>query len=185
MYRTSQIPSTFPLDARMEEGMMERVRHSWGLVVDGSADGMKAHMDKAGVVLFYDEFFFRLFKRARVFMDVFSDPGKRGEVLMKAIGMMLRIQGTNSERENQKLFILGKAHRFKGQLRPWMFSVYMTTCLETLCFWLGSDADVDTGAAWTSVAAYVLKRMLLAYLPGMVVPNEYYQNSDIDAVRKI
>jgi hypothetical protein len=60
--------------------MMERCRYTWGLVMDGSAEGMKNNQDRAGIVLFYDEFFFRLFKRAKVFLDIFPDAAKRGEV---------------------------------------------------------------------------------------------------------
>ncbi|CAM9101263.1 unnamed protein product [Chrysoparadoxa australica] len=179
------MPPTFPLDVVMGDDMMDLVRRTWTLIMDGKADGMKSYPNKAGIVLFYDEFFFRLFKRARIFLDIFPEPAKRGEVLMKALGMMLRIEGTNSEKENTKLFYLGRAHRYKTQLRPWMFSVYATTCLETLVFWLGGDADLETGEAWTCLCGYVLRRMLMAYLPDMVVPNEYYQNFEIHAVRKI
>jgi hypothetical protein len=180
------MPTTFPVQIVFEKEMVKRVHNSWALIMDGTADGMKNNIgDKAGIVLFYDEFFFRLFKRARIFLDIFHDPAKRGEVLMKALGLLLRTQGDGNRTETEKIFYLGRNHRFKAMLRPWMFSVYITTCLETLMFWLGGDADMDVGEAWTCLASYVLRRMLISYLPGMVVPNEYYQNYDIDAVRKI
>lgn len=179
------MPPVLPIEATMDGTMMPLVNKTWQLIVAGTADGMRRHQNKSGIVLFYDEFFFRLFKRARVFLEVFPEPAKRGEVLMKALGMLIRIEGKNSKQENQMLFYLGRGHRYKSALRPWMFSVYMTTCLETLMFWLGTDADLEVGNAWTCLTSYVLKRMLIAYLPGKVVPNEYYQNTNIDAVRLI
>jgi hypothetical protein len=82
---------------------------------------MVEYTSKAGIVLFYDEFFFRLFKRAKIFLDIFPDVAKRGEVLMKAIGFLLRITGEDDARENTKLYYLGRSHKYKTLVRPWMF----------------------------------------------------------------
>ncbi|CAM9204782.1 unnamed protein product [Phaeothamnion confervicola] len=181
------MPPTFPLEAFLDPLMMEKCRVTWGMIMAGTAEGMRAHAHtgRAGIVLFYDEFFFRLFKRAKVFLDIFEDPVKRGEVLMKAFGFMLRLEGDDNETEKRRCFYLGKSHRFKGKVRPWHFSMYIETALETLVFWMGSDADVETGEAWTCLVAYTLRRMLEAYLVDRVLPNEWFQNVEIDAVRKI
>ncbi|CAM9435867.1 unnamed protein product [Chrysoparadoxa australica] len=179
------MPPTFPLEAYLDPIMMMRCRTSWEKIMAGTADGMGSHAGKDGIVLYYDEFFFRLFKRARVFLDIFPDPAKRGEVLMKALGFMLKLEGDDGLVENKKIFYLGKSHRFKSQVRPWHFSVYVETALETLMFWLGGDADVETGEAWTCLVSYTLKRLLQAYLVDQVVPNEFYQNCEIEAMRKI
>jgi hypothetical protein len=52
-------------------------------------------------------------------------------------------------------------------------------------FWLGNDADDKVGRAWTNLCGYVLRRLLRAYLRDRTIPNEFYQNYDIEAVRKI
>ncbi|CAM9101187.1 unnamed protein product [Chrysoparadoxa australica] len=181
------MPPTFPITVNIDEKMMELCRSSWALILSGKAEGMKNSMQegKDGIVLFYDEFFYRLFKRARVFLDVFPDIAKRGEVLMKALGFLLRLSGDNSVIENTKLYYLGRSHRYKPTVRPWMFSVYMTTCLETLMYWLGTDADAQVGKCWTSICSYALIRLLRAYLKERVIHNEYYQNYEIHAVSKI
>jgi hypothetical protein len=47
---------------------------------------------------------------------------------MKAMGLMLRIEGDDSDAENRRLFYLGKAHRFKSNVRPWHFRYNKGKC---------------------------------------------------------
>ncbi|CAM9302215.1 unnamed protein product [Phaeothamnion confervicola] len=176
------MPPTFPLTSVINETVMKRCRDSWKSILDGSAEGMKTQAGKAGIVLFYDEFFFRLFKRARVFIEVFPDLAQRGEVLMKALGFMLRISGTREDaNETAKLYYLGRSHRYKTGVRPWMFSVYITTCLETIMYWLGAEADHEVGWAWTNLTAHVVRGLLQSYLKDTCIPIEYNQNYQLEA----
>mmetsp|Transcript_14342 Transcript_14342/g.21101 ORF Transcript_14342/g.21101 Transcript_14342/m.21101 type:complete len:239 (-) Transcript_14342:134-850(-) len=184
-YVEHYLPPTFPIDVTLHEKMLEKCRFTWGILSNGTAQGMSTQVGRAGIVLLYDEFYFRLFKRAKRFEEIFASIQQRGEVLMKAMEFLLALDGDDREVERKRLYYLGRSHRFKKGVRPWHFSVYAETLLETIMFWLGSDANSSVGEAWTNLFAYVLKRMLKAYLVNRVIENEYYQNSDIEALRKI
>jgi len=179
------LPPTFPIESVVTSMTLEKCTKTWNLISLGAAQGMGNTIGKSGVVLMYDEFFFRLFKRAKIFEDIFPSVQKRAEVMLKGIEFILGLTGNDSPQEQKRLFFLGRAHRFKQSLRPWMFSVYAETFLETLMFWLGSDANSSIGEAWTNLYAYALRRILTAYLVNRVIENEFYQNSDIEAIRKI
>ncbi|CAN0054641.1 unnamed protein product, partial [Heterosigma akashiwo] len=179
------LPPTFPIQAHVSPQMIETAGRTWELLTNGTANGMVDQIGRSGVVLMYDEFYFRLFKRARRFEEIFPGVQKRAEVMLKAVEFLLALKGDDSIAEKKRIYFLGRAHRFKQSVRPWHFSVYAETFLETLMFWLGSDSNAGVGEAWTHIFAYTVRRMLQAYLINRVVENEYYQNSDIDAVRKI
>jgi hypothetical protein len=137
---------------------------------------MSASQGRSGIVLFYDEFYFRLFQRAKVFREIFPNMQKRGEVLTKAFGYMLKLKGDNGLGENMALARLGHDHQFKSAVRPWHFPAYCEVALEVLMFWLGTDATVETGEAWTMLITYVLQRVLGTFLIGKVDGDEFYQN---------
>ncbi|CAM9531227.1 unnamed protein product, partial [Heterosigma akashiwo] len=179
------LPPTFPIQSLVTPQMMEMAGKTWELLTSGTANGMADQVGRSGVVLMYDEFYFRLFKRARRFEEIFPSVQKRAEVMLKAVEFLLALKGDDHVSEKKRIYFLGRAHRFKQSVRPWHFSVYAETFLETLMFWLGSDSNAAVGEAWTNIFAYTVRRMLQAYLINRVIENEYYQNSDIDAVRKI
>ncbi|CAM9420358.1 unnamed protein product, partial [Heterosigma akashiwo] len=185
MYVEHYLPPTFPIEAIVTTAMMENTNRTWELLSSGQAQGMADQVGRSGVVLMYDEFYFRLFKRARKFEEIFPSVSKRAEVMLKGVEFLLALAGNDSVAEKKRIYYLGRAHRFKQSVRPWHFSVYAETFLETLMFWLGSDSNAAVGEAWTNLFAYTVKRMLQAFIVNRVIENEFYQNSDIDAVRKI
>ena len=171
------MPPTFPLEIFLTQTHLDACRRTWKLIVTGQANGMQASQGRSGIVLFYDEFYFRLFQRAKVFKNIFPNMQKRGEVLTKAMGFMLKLTGDNSQEECLKLATLGHEHQAKTDVRPWHFPSYCEVALEVLMFWLGTDATIETGEAWTVLIAYVLQRMLGTFLIGKTDRNEFYQNS--------
>jgi len=185
VYISHYLPPTFPIESVVTAVSLEHCSNTWNLISLGTAQGMGNQIGRSGVVLLYDEFFFRLFKRAKVFEDIFPSVQQRAEVLLKGVEFLLGLNGSDSPQEQKRLLYLGRAHRFKQRVRPWMFSVYAETFLETLMFWLGSDANSSIGEAWTNLYSYALRRILTAYLVNRVIENEFYQNSDIEAIRKI
>jgi len=133
---------------------------------------------KTGVVIFYDEFYQRLFQRAHVFQEIFPNMRTRGQVLIYSTEFMLSMKCNDCPVEMKKINELGTNHKTKHGIRPWQFSVYIQTFLETVIFCLGTEATPSIGEAWTNVCAYTVGKMLFAFLPKMVNNYEFYQNCD-------
>ncbi|CAN0235982.1 unnamed protein product [Phaeothamnion confervicola] len=79
------MPPTFPLEINISPAQLDICRKTWKSIVTGRAQGMQSLHGRSGIVLFYDEFYFRLFQRAAVFKIIFPNMQKRGEVLTKAM----------------------------------------------------------------------------------------------------
>eukprot|EP00639_Heterosigma_akashiwo_P026997 CAMPEP_0194693176 /NCGR_PEP_ID=MMETSP0295-20121207/20326_1 /TAXON_ID=39354 /ORGANISM="Heterosigma akashiwo, Strain CCMP2393" /LENGTH=250 /DNA_ID=CAMNT_0039583909 /DNA_START=45 /DNA_END=794 /DNA_ORIENTATION=- len=109
----------------------------------------------------------------------------RGQVIVKATEFILLCKGQNEPDELKQIYKLGHAHRYKKGIRPWMFSMYSETFLETLMYSLGGEATAAMGEAWTNILGYVLVKILQAYCPKMIDREEIYQNTDVKAVRQL
>jgi len=176
------LPPTFPIDIVVQDGMITRCRQSWNGIKEASTEKIRKISKltgKTGIVLFYDEFFYRLFDRANVFVDIFPNMRIRGQILVQATEFMLSRKGDDSPQEKKKIFLLGQRHREEHGVRPWHFSTYIQCFLETVMFWIGEDTNSSLGEAWTNVSAYTVTYMLHSFLPKLVDPREFYQNCDV------
>ncbi|CAM9714015.1 unnamed protein product, partial [Heterosigma akashiwo] len=181
------LPPTFPLEAHVTEHMRNLCATTWKALRAGEVEKMKEMTEKtgkSGVVLFYDEFYYRLFERAHVFCDLFPNMKTRGQVLIMATEFLLSIKGDRCDNKELKiLHHMGAKHRLKKGIRPWQFSAYASAFLETIMFWMGGQAGNILGEAWTVVFAYSAEKMLQAFCPNMVESTDFYQNCDVKAAR--
>ncbi|CAM9757360.1 unnamed protein product [Chrysoparadoxa australica] len=179
------MPPNFPLETFLTSDTTAICRETWRSIIKGTAAGMASSPGKSGIVLFYDEFYWRLFERAQVMKAIFPNMKKRGEVLTLVVGSILKVVGNGDKAEVRELKRIGYNHQAKKLIRPWHFSTFCEALLETVMYWLGSDADVVVGEAWTHLLAYVLRHVLTSYLLGKIDPTEYYQNQGPDDQKSV
>ncbi|RHY31574.1 hypothetical protein DYB32_003360 [Aphanomyces invadans] len=202
------MPPQFPLLPVITKVRLQLCLRTWEMVQSAATDKMKQY-GKPGIVLFYDEFFYRLLERDATFGLVFVNVKQRGEVLIKALTFMLSMRADDpsdvANMQNRCRF-LGHKHRTYSKVRPHHFAAYTMTCIEVIMYWLGDDASPQVGEAWSNVVGFVLryycdKSIVLAtwsdgrrngcryllepYLYCRTDPYELYQNTTIAAVREI
>ena len=100
---------------------------TWQLIVNGNTRRMKEH-NRSGIVLFYDEFFYRLFQRDKNMEEVFPDVERRSGVLIKAMTFMLKnAEDDDIETVISKCHYLGHRHRSIHKVRAHHFAQYTAT----------------------------------------------------------
>ncbi|ETV72868.1 hypothetical protein H257_12218 [Aphanomyces astaci] len=181
------MPPQFPLLPLITKPRLQLCLKTWEVVQSASTDKMKQY-GKPGIILFYDEFFYRLIERDATFSQVFVNVKERGEVLIKALSFILSMRADDpadvTNMQNRCRF-LGHKHRTYARVRPHHFAAYTMTCIEVIMYWLGDDASPLVGDAWSNVVGFVLRYLLEPYLYGRTDPYELYQNTTIAAVREI
>ncbi|ETV98336.1 hypothetical protein H310_09032 [Aphanomyces invadans] len=181
------MPPQFPLLPVITKVRLQLCLRTWEMVQSAATDKMKQY-GKPGIVLFYDEFFYRLLERDATFGLVFVNVKQRGEVLIKALTFMLSMRADDpsdvANMQNRCRF-LGHKHRTYSKVRPHHFAAYTMTCIEVIMYWLGDDASPQVGEAWSNVVGFVLRYLLEPYLYCRTDPYELYQNTTIAAVREI
>ena len=120
------MPANLPLNPRYAPAYVAICRKSWNSILAAESPRMASY-GKNGIVLFYDEFFFRLFQRDASFKDVFPDIQWRADVLMKAMSLMLNSPASNLERWQHRLRYLGRRHQSFVKVRPHHFATYVST----------------------------------------------------------
>ncbi|KAF0720540.1 Aste57867_259 [Aphanomyces stellatus] len=181
------MPPQFPLLPVVTKARMDLCVKTWDMIRHATTDKMKSY-GKPGIVLFYDEFFYRLFQRDTTFQVVFSNSRERGEVLIKALMFILSMRAENEgtiESMKNRCRFLGHRHRGFSKVRPHHFAAYTMTCIEVMMYWLGAEASPLVGEAWSNVVGFVLRYLLEPYLYCRTDPYECYQNTTIAAVREI
>ncbi|EQC31685.1 hypothetical protein SDRG_10848 [Saprolegnia diclina VS20] len=179
------MPPNMPLFPVYEPSYHATCARTWKSLCMGSTPKMQSY-HKDGIVLFYDEFFHRLFQRDPSFTDVFPGIRKRIEVLIKALKFMLpETNATSPIDVMHRCRHLGHRHRTIKKVRPHHFAVYTSTLIEVAMFWLDNEATPDVGEAWSNLVGFHLKFMLQAYLHENVVPSEWSQNVTIPTAHTI
>ncbi|CAK4241716.1 unnamed protein product [Aphanomyces euteiches] len=178
------MPPNLPIRPVLNAAYIMECNRSWKLIVTANTDVMRKYA-KSGIVLFYDEFFFRLFQRDFTLEDVFPDIAIRSEVLVKAVSFILKSSSDDPRRVISRCNFLGSRHRSFTGVRPHHFALYTSTMIEVIMYWLGEYASADVGAAWSNLAGFFLLHILEAYLSEKVDPFESYQNVVIGAVDEI
>ncbi|OQR91763.1 hypothetical protein THRCLA_08879 [Thraustotheca clavata] len=178
------MPPNFPMRPILNSAYVMDCSKTWKLIVTANTDRMRQY-GKSGIVLFYDEFFFRLFQRDFTLEEVFPDIAKRSEVLVKAMTFMLKCSADNPKQVVNRCRYLGHRHRSFGGVRPHHWAQYTSTVIEVIMYWLGEYASPDVGAAWSNIVGFFLQHILESFLNDKVDPFESYQNSVISVVQEI
>lgn len=172
------IPANFPLLPVLNSSYIQDCNKTWRMICLAKTNKMREY-GKRGIILFYDEFFHRLFQRDDTMEEVFISVRKRSEVLIKAMSFMLKpnLQDTEREQIANRCRRLGYHHRSFEKVKPHHFGIYVSTCIEVIMFWLGDDATPNIGEAWSNLVGFYLKHILQAYLFDKVDPKSSVQNT--------
>lgn len=178
------VPPNFPLEPDLNKTYVMDCVRTWKLIVM-AATGRMAEYKRPGIVLFYDEFFYRLFQRDFTMEYVFPDVSKRSSVLIKAMTFMLKNSAEDNDQVISRCNFLGHRHKSFHRVRPHHFAQYTSTAVEVIMYWLGEYATREVGEAWSNVVGFYVYHILEAYLAQKVDPFESYQNTVISAVQEI
>ncbi|KDO16691.1 hypothetical protein SPRG_17807 [Saprolegnia parasitica CBS 223.65] len=170
------MPANMPLCPTYETTYHAECSRSWKILCKGGTAKMR-ELKKDGIVLFYDEFFHRLFQRDPSFGEIFPGIRKRIEVLIKAMKFMLGDKKYPNDVVMTRCRNLGFRHRTIPLIRPHHFSTYTSTMLEVIMYWLDTEATPDVGEAWGHLVGFHLKYLLQAYLYNNVNYDEWSQNT--------
>ncbi|RHX97689.1 hypothetical protein DYB37_002983 [Aphanomyces astaci] len=170
------MPPNMPMCPTYQVNYVTECNRSWKLICKAATPKMK-HYNKDGIVLFYDEFFHRLFQRDPGFEDIFPGIRKRIEVLIKAMKFILNDSGMTETVVIQRCRNLGHRHRTIPKVKPHHFSAYASTFVEVAMFWLDIEATPDVGEAWSNLVGFNLKYMLQSYLFNTVNESDWNQNT--------
>ncbi|KAF0689626.1 Aste57867_18957 [Aphanomyces stellatus] len=169
------MPPNMPLCPTYQNNYLKECNRSWKIICKASTAKMKSY-NKDGIVLFYDEFFHRLFQRDPGFEEIFPGIRKRIEVLIKAMKFILNDSGASAALVTQRCHNLGHRHRTIPKVRPHHFAAYASTFVEVAMFWLDIEATPDVGEAWSNLVGFNLKFMLQSFLANAVDETEWNQN---------
>ncbi|KDO16690.1 hypothetical protein SPRG_17806 [Saprolegnia parasitica CBS 223.65] len=176
------MPPNMPVCPQFLSMYLAECNRSWKIICKGASPKMR-ELKKDGIVLFYDEFFHRLFQRDPSFNQVFPGIRKRIEILILAMKFMLADKDQSRETVVTRCRNLGHRHRTIPLVRPHHFSTYTSTMIEVMMYWLDTEATPDVGEAWSNLIGFHLKYMLQAYLHDNVDDQEWSQNTSVSVVR--
>jgi hemoglobin-like flavoprotein len=156
-------PACFPIPAHLDRRIIDTCRRCWKNIyygVNGERD------------LFSEVFYGKLLMKSPRFADVFP-VGPKGKLFMhdllgKAINMVTAL---DLETCRTRLTALGKYHN-KLKIRPWMYSDYFVTVVETLAEVIGNGATYSLMEQWYQALSFVSYFMLKGALPGNTIEGE-------------
>jgi len=180
------IPPTFPLNPVVVPYHVEKIVASWDSIENNTAAGLQMGTGgRSGLVFFFDEFYLRLFQRSKQFRDFFgTNIKKRSEILLRIIQFVKSLDFSDKLTVDTQLYFLGKGH-VKRAIRPWMYSVFTETMLESLMFVLGEDATYEVSMSWTFVITYIMKKMLYEALQGNILEMEFSANYTTKGLKQL
>lgn len=165
-------PSTFPMIPIINQRTASLCEESWRFLVNSGSTDEFGNIT-SGVTLFYNEFYERLgqIDSNGKFESVLAKFGQnkiaaKGAILIRIVKLALSIQH-DSKQAHTMLFMLGKSHSKKG-IRPWQYSVFTQTLLNTIASRLGIKATNDMMEAWVNLFAFILAAMLPPSIKGSV-----------------
>ena len=175
-------PSFFPLIPVVNKNTMKLCQESWKLIIK---DEVKDGFTLSGITLFYTEFYDLLEKfdssgRFEAVLSMHSvgvnKIAAKGQILVRIMHYVLSIDIDHPNELQYSLYMLGKSHSHK-QIRPWQYSIFVQTMINTLASRLGSNATHDVMSAWVNLFAFVMKTMLPPAIKGLVVETELNSNA--------
>jgi len=171
------MPASFPLNSILTPYHLKKVKSSWMLLKSGSCEGFSAGTGgRSGLVFFFDEFYLRLFQRSKKFRAYFgADLKKRGEILLRIIQFVTSLDISDKDKIESQINILGRAHA-KRNIRPWMYSVFVETLIETIMYCLGEDGSFEVSLSWTFTFSFTMEILLRHALKGKLLDSEFSTN---------
>jgi hemoglobin-like flavoprotein len=156
-------PAQFPVPAHLTNKIIDVCRKSWKKIFYGVNKERE---------LFAEVFYGKLLKKSPRFADVFPS-GPKGEIfkcdlLGKAINFLTSMRLDTCQDQLTKL---GKYHN-RLKIRPWMYSDYFSTIVETLNTVLGDKATYFLMEQWYQALSFISFYMLKGALPGNVIEGE-------------
>lgn len=156
-------PAAFPIPAHLDRRIIDSCRRSWKKIYYGVNGEREA---------FARDFYAKLLKKSPRFADVFPTGGKgdlfKHDLLGKAINMLTSL---DLETCRTRLTALGRFHN-KLKIRPWMYSDYFVTVVETLAEVLKEGATYSLMEQWYQALSFVSYFMLKGALPGNTIEGE-------------
>lgn len=182
-------PSFFPLIPVVNKHTLKLCQESWKLI---TKDEIKDGFTLSGITLFYTEFYELLEKfdttgRFEAVLTMHSTGmnkiAAKGQILVRIMQYVLSIDIDHPKELQYSLYMLGKSHNHK-QIRPWQYSIFVQTMINTLASRLGSNATHDVMSAWVNVFAFVMKTMLPPAIKGLIVETELNSNATAEFVNE-
>jgi hemoglobin-like flavoprotein len=179
-------PASFPLTPVVTKSSLKLCQDSWVKVM---APVEKNGVSVSGMTLFYTEFYdmLEVFDRMGKFESVLkqhsggNDPiAAKGAILIRIVHYVLALD-PESEKCQYMLFTLGKSHNHK-RIRPWQYSVFIQTLLNTMSSRLGVHATHEVMTAWVHLFGFVLRSILPVAIKGLVNETECDINVTTDFV---
>lgn len=176
-------PSSFPLIPTVNAQSSLLCTTSWAKIVSQCVQ-VDRHCTISGMTAFYNEFYERLqmFDSSGKFDAVLSRHSggqnkiaAKGAIILRIVNFVVRIQG-DSKANAMLLFMLGKSHSKKA-IRPWQYSIFVQTLLNTISSRLGREATSDVMEAWVNLFAFVMQGMLPSAIRDQVVETELSINT--------
>lgn len=181
-------PATFPMIPVVTHETHSFCSQSWNIIlekkpnqdIEGNDYGL------SGVTAFYSEFYDRLDKvdanghfeavlSRHSGNDEQSKISAKGAILVRIIKFAISV-AKNTNNAQMTLYMLGKSHSQKS-VRPWQYSVFVQTLLQTIASRLETQATNDVMEAWVNLFAFILRSMLPPAIEGQVVENEMNVNT--------
>jgi hemoglobin-like flavoprotein len=177
-------PASFPLTPVVTKTTLKLCGESWERVMAPvERDGIIV----SGMTLFYTEFYdtLEVFDRMGKFESVLkqhsggNDPvAAKGAILIRIVHYVLALD-PESEKCQYMLFTLGKSHNHK-RIRPWQYSVFVQTLLNTMSSRLGVQATHEVMTAWVHLFAFILRSILPVAIKGLVNETEVDINTSTE-----
>ncbi len=170
-------PSFFPITPIVDKSTMAVCNQSWEkILMPVQRDGKTL----SGLTVFYTEFYqtLSLLDSAGKFEAILkhhaptgmNDIAAKGAILVRIIDYSLSLD-IESDQCMYMLYNLGVSHNHK-QIRPWQYSVFIQTLINTISSCLGPFATQQVMSAWSNLFAFILRSMLPVAIKGMVNETE-------------
>lgn len=179
-------PSTFPLLPIINRNTDRLLETSWHQLLENGNEMDEYGTEVSGVTLFYNEFYDRLDRvdSNGVFEAVLSRHAAgnsqskiaaKGTILIRMVSFALTI-ARDIDQSQLTLYMVGKSHAQK-EVRPWQYSIFVQTLLQTIASRLGSKATNDVMEAWVHIFAFILRSVLPPAIENQTVETELNVNT--------
>ena len=152
-------PPSFPLNPLISKRTSKLCVDSWQKVVNYKETD-ETGFTTSGITMFYQEFYSRLslLDTKGQFEAILTRHASadnaiavKGAILVRIIKFVVQVVDDNPAIQ-MTLFMLGKSHT-QRQIRPWQYSVFIQTLLNTIAAQLGTEATNEVMEAWVNLFA--------------------------------
>ena len=176
-------PSTFPVTPIINSTTVEICNKSWDIICQRHEEDEFGNKT-SGITAFYNEFYSRLdLVDANGAIDTVLSKhsggtnkiAAKGAILIRIVKYVLAINEDNEETQ-LKLYMLGKSH-CQRQIKPYLYSIFVQTLLQTISSRLGTDASNQVMESWVNLFAFIMKSMLPPAIKNHIVETDLFINT--------